>query len=354
MKIVNFEGKRIKHISHEDLDGEFAFVLSAYAKRHTVPKSIDYTGIQPNELYNEILLETIPYLDIYDLVIITDLNISEEVYQILDQYNEKFLVFDHHINKLTNENGEFENDWLIINSHEDVEYIDSRLKKVVVRRKTCATKLYWNYLKETQRGISERNNHLVEGLVDIVRIYDTYEFRNSSDDFPTERYKLCKAFAPKVNMLFHAIPSYLFMEYMISFINRNKPLSRLLSSDDKYPMIKYIIDNEHEKNEIYVHRKVKSTYIDNFHGVKTGIVFSDSNISEIGYKVLQTKPEIDMCMIINGNMISLRSRIGSDIDVSEIASVYGGGGHVNASGFTLSKDELFDIYKKVAYGRVRL
>ena len=43
----------------------------------------------------------------------------------------------------------------------------------------------------------------------------------------------------------------------------------------------------------------------------------------------------------NKTIYSLRSRPGSDVDVSEIAKQYGGGGHKHAAGFSVTHDDHF-------------
>src|SRR5579863_7239809 len=68
--------------------------------------------------------------------------------------------------------------------------------------------------------------------------------------------------------------------------------------------------------------------------VNTGLL-----ASEICDQLLSNHPEdtIAACYFDspNGRVFSLRSRPGSDVDVSEIARLYGGGGHMHAAGFTI-------------------
>ncbi len=70
--------------------------------------------------------------------------------------------------------------------------------------------------------------------------------------------------------------------------------------------------------------------------VKTGVLFS-----EVCEQMLKDRPEApfawySMWRAKDGKtQFGLRSRAGSDVDVSEIAKLYGGGGHKHAAGFEL-------------------
>lgn len=61
--------------------------------------------------------------------------------------------------------------------------------------------------------------------------------------------------------------------------------------------------------------------------------------SEVCDQLLANNPEdpIAVCYFDSpgGRVYSLRSRVTADVDVSEIARLYGGGGHKHAAGFTV-------------------
>ena len=85
-----------------------------------------------------------------------------------------------------------------------------------------------------------------------------------------------------------------------------------------------------------------------FHGHHTGVVNSPVHQSFIGHEMLAQNPDIKIAMIwyASGDLIKVSLRTRGDIDVSGIASLYGGGGHKPASGFTLKTDDISnrDIY----------
>jgi oligoribonuclease NrnB/cAMP/cGMP phosphodiesterase (DHH superfamily) len=82
----------------------------------------------------------------------------------------------------------------------------------------------------------------------------------------------------------------------------------------------------------------KKAYMTNVAGYTVPAVNSSSHWSEVGNKLLDLYPAapfaLSYCDQPDGmRMMSLRSRAGSDFDVSAIAGLFSGGGHRNASGF---------------------
>jgi len=76
-------------------------------------------------------------------------------------------------------------------------------------------------------------------------------------------------------------------------------------------------------------------------GKKYGVVVAHHNTSQVGNAALSRNPEIDYVAIVNPmyQKFELRSRVGSGVDVGEIAKRLGGGGHSNASGFPCALHE---------------
>jgi len=70
-------------------------------------------------------------------------------------------------------------------------------------------------------------------------------------------------------------------------------------------------------------------------GKKYGVFVAHHNTSQIGNAALRRNPGIDYVAIVNPmyQKFELRSRVGSGVDVGEIAKRLGGGGHLNAAGF---------------------
>lgn len=82
-----------------------------------------------------------------------------------------------------------------------------------------------------------------------------------------------------------------------------------------------------------------------FHGHKTALYNTTSLISDIGAAVLRNGEgyDVSLSFFVSSDLkmiFSLRSYDkGSNVDVSSIAKMYGGGGHRNAAGFTMGLKE---------------
>ena len=161
---VSVKPMRIKHISHLDLDGYGSTILTEILTNF-VPEGyyeIETDNILPNRL-NNIMKEVIDNLDYWDRVIITDLAINQELLDMINNSKnpEKIRVFDHHKCDLTNLP-----DNIIVTKHSPIQK----------GRLTCATELYYNFLKNDPiyeivkiRG----NDRALAYFVECVRVYDT-------------------------------------------------------------------------------------------------------------------------------------------------------------------------------------
>ncbi len=101
-----------------------------------------------------------------------------------------------------------------------------------------------------------------------------------------------------------------------------------------------------EKKKKTIDKYIKGGKIIMFHGYITCVVNSTNYISDIANGSLKDGNDIGLVWSLNacGLKISLRS-VG-DLDVSAIAKEYGGGGHKNASGLTITdKNEILEFIK---------
>lgn len=87
-------------------------------------------------------------------------------------------------------------------------------------------------------------------------------------------------------------------------------------------------------------------------GKKAGVINTPFFPSEFGENILKNFPEVDMAMIWNRDESRykkafkphLRSRKDSGVNVGDIAKLFGGGGHPNASSFEWTKDSMESLY----------
>lgn len=80
---------------------------------------------------------------------------------------------------------------------------------------------------------------------------------------------------------------------------------------------------------------MKFIYEADFCGYTAGIVFSDKYESDIGNELCKKGYQVGIVIDMYDNTVSLRS-IDEDVDVSNIAVMYNGGGHLHAAGFPLN------------------
>jgi len=89
-------------------------------------------------------------------------------------------------------------------------------------------------------------------------------------------------------------------------------------------------------NNVETHRTVI------WENYRTVVYNTGVNISELGHKFNQEE-DVDITLsyffIRTGIVFNLRSNNATDVDVSDIALKYGGGGHMHAAGFKLGIEE---------------
>ncbi len=95
---------------------------------------------------------------------------------------------------------------------------------------------------------------------------------------------------------------------------------------------KYLLELDKEKQERF-QKKVKETIYVGFNGLgqKFGIGFADRYVSEIAHNLID-ELNLDFIALVDvyGEKVQLRSR--QDVDVSEIAKTFDGGGHKTRRG----------------------
>lgn len=340
---------RIKHISHLDLDGYGCTILSEYLNSiefgfgggHTLLFGDGYTSletlnIQPNQLKSE-LKKAIDQIDDYKCIIVTDLAINEEIVEMVQSCKnpEKILIFDHHLTSIE------ELPWNIrVQSHrENGEEL------------TCATELYANFFLDHICKYEELrdkvNYQCIRYFANVVRAYDTYEFNKNKDKLPPidERHSHYYD-APRLNSIFHILPKEEFRNYIYDYFKNEFPIMNLTHSSERYPWIDKVLELEQKKNELYVESSLKKMIITPFEfdiyknnvinrlRYTCGVVFAEKNGPMIGNTACSTNEEIDFCAVVSNNQISFYTNR-ENVDVSVIAKLLGGGGHKEASGFTI-------------------
>ena len=298
----------IKLFTHTDLDGVSNTVLAyiVFSKQNVDVEYCNHTDI--NDKVNDFLNNA--NIKNYQFVYITDISVNDEVAQKIDSIckenkNIEFKLFDHHPTAM------------------DLNKYDWATIKVMLdeNKKNCGTKLFYDFLKSR----THINQYIaISDFVETVRKYDTWEWKE--ENF---------IWSKQLNDLLYIIG---INDFVDEFYNTliEQPIFALSDFDYKLLNIKQKeIDN-------YVKSCNKRMKMYDILGYKAGVVFAEQYSSEVGDKLCDMHPEIDFCVIINmAGTISYRS-VGNKIDLGkDVAAVYGGGGHPNASGSPIS-DEIKD------------
>ncbi|MFC4560094.1 DHH family phosphoesterase [Virgibacillus kekensis] len=289
-----------KLLSHNDLDGVGCGILAKLAFGKDV--KVRYNSVSGLDREVEWSLEND---DLETFLFVTDLSINEENEKRLEeryQTNGKVQLIDHHKTSLTY------NDYAW--GHVVVEDEEGKL--------TSATSLLYEYLVghellEESQAVSE--------FVELVRQYDTWEWEKNDNQQ-----------AQRLNALFYLISIDEFEEKMIE---------RLKQSDRFYfdEFEKKILNMEDNKMERYIRRKRRQLVQTKVGDHYAGVVFAESYHSELGNQLGKEYPHLDYIAIMNigGRRLGFRT-IHDDVDVSEVASRFGGGGHAKAAGAAMNEE----------------
>lgn len=286
--------------THNDLDGVGCGIVARCAFGSKV--EIRYNSVDGLNLQVERFLEKSRRKN---FLFITDLSVNEANEHGLDEFVKsggRVKLIDHHktalhFNKYP---------WGSV----QVEYDNGRL--------ASATSLFYEYL--IQNGLLTPTKGMDE-FVELVRQYDTWEWEKHGSQQ-----------AKRLNDLFYMVSLEEFEEKMTERLQKNEHFSF-----DEFE--EKILDLEEEKIERYVRRKKREIIQTIIHDHYVGVVHAESYHSELGNELGKENPHLDYIAIMNmgGKKISLRT-IHDHIDVSEIAGLYGGGGHAKASGCSMTKE----------------
>lgn len=299
--------------THNDLDGVGCGIVARCAFGDKV--DIRYNSVSGLDAQLARYLEKTRDRSKKGMLFITDLTVNEANEGALEEFTGnggKARLLDHHKTALhLNRHA-----WATV----QVEYEDGRL--------ASATSLFYEYL--VQHGLLKARRAMAE-FVELVRQYDTWEWERKGN-----------VRAKRLNDLFFLVSMDDFEEMMVE---------RLGSQDgfDFNEFERKILDLEEEKIERYVRRKKREVVQTQLAGRYVGIVHAESYHSELGHELGKEYGHLDYIAILNvgGKKISLRT-IHDDVDVSEIAGKYGGGGHQKAAGCSLT-EEAFRRYVVEAF-----
>ncbi|MDI7742574.1 MAG: oligoribonuclease [Psychrobacillus sp.] len=289
-----------KLLTHNDLDGVGCGILAKLAFGEDV--KVRYNSVASLNREIEFFLEN----DSKEtFLFITDLSPNSENEHKLDLYYK--------------ENGNIQ----LIDHHKSAIHLDDYgwgyvVVEDIAGNLTSATSLFYEYL--ISMDYLAATDALTE-FVELVRQYDTWEWEKN------ENQK-----AHSLNSLFYLVSIEEFEETMIERLSTG-------SQFDFDEFEKRLLNMEEDKIERYIRRKKREIVQVKVRDNYAGVIYAESYHSEVGNELGKEYAHLDYIVILNmgGKRISYRT-IHDHVDVSAIASHYGGGGHQKASGSTLTHE----------------
>ena len=301
----------IKLFTHTDLDGVSCEILGRIA----FGEDIDVVRCGYGNIDDKVE-EFINSDEEYDKLFITDISVKKELADALNNVSDKVILLDHHKTAL----------WLNEYPFALVQVEDESVGKM------CGAYLFYEYLKKNHE---EFNDTLALKLfVKYVRMYDTWEWKEKYDNIIPKR----------LNDLMYMDGPNEFIDKMIYRLGNN------LAIFDDTDLMKLQIEQTYINS--YIAQKNETLIVNDslFPEHIVGIVFADKYISELGNKLCELHPELDFVVLINMSTLTVSYRtIKDNLDLSDIAKGFGGGGHPKASGSRFNaaivNDMLNNIFK---------
>lgn len=312
--------------THTDLDGIGVKILGIKAAEETNTVAEIYTCNYGdiNSKVNNRLDEGIENVE---RIIIGDISVDAETAQRLDNYYGEgyfeLMLVDHHAT------AEFLNSYSWAEVHEKVEDIER-----------CGT---WQLAKKL--GLYSD----FQTFVDAVDEWDTWKWVESGN-----------LAGKKLNTLLSVVGHDKFSDYILGLyesgvlLDTENMFTEWASSviETKETIIK---KNAKSAEDSMWTSKLRIRYEDNKYDYLTGIVFVNSDISDIAQIILENHPELDILMLVGlPRNISFRTRKNLEVPLGYIAKdVTGqGGGHPQSAGAVIGSGLFKNIFNNiVSYAR---
>lgn len=301
----------IKLFTHTDLDGVSCEILGKIA----FGEDIDVVRCNYGDIDAKVE-EFINSAEEYDKLFITDISVNKEIADKLLSISDKVILLDHHKTAL----------WLNEYPYALVQVEDESIGKM------CGAYLFYEYLKKNHKEFDD--TPALKLFIDYVRMYDTWEWKEKYDNIIPKR----------LNDLMYMDGPNEFIDKMVYRLGNN-----LFILDDT-DLMKLQIEQTYINS--YIAQKNETLMIndDLFPEYTVGITFADKYISELGNKLCELHPELDFVVLINMSTLTVSYRtVKDDLDLSDIAKRFGGGGHPKASGsrfdVSIVNDMLNNIFR---------
>lgn len=306
---------RVKHFSHNDYDGVGCGVLTKLVFENWNVRYLDYKRLD-DEVRDFIHNGTYKK---FDVVLITDIFISEENCKELDKLHKNndiiVIYIDHHATEKRPWILEYE--WVLIESKTSEtsfsKPVDERMNTL-----TSATSLLFEYF--LSQGLKfDANFKAVKKFVESVRRYDTWEWHKVYKDKEPNRW----------NALL-----YLYGRIDFEAMVLEKLQTEYMFNQSELTIIKI----EEQRIDNYIRGKEQTIIEKNILGHTAGVIFAEQYHSELGNVLAERRPDLDFIIIINPSRTISYRGVRDDIHIgNDIAYVFRGGGHPQSAGSPIDR-----------------
>ena len=298
-------------LSHKaDIDG-----LSPVIFLNLIREDIDVILLNANDINPKVteIIRNKSY-QMYDEIYITDLTLDKETCELIMNtgYSDKFLAFDHHALNL------------VANEYPFATAISTNDEGV----NECATSLFYKHLLKEYPQVFD--TPALKEYTELVRLNDTWDWAKTNN-----------LDANKLNDLLNILGRDEYIETYTKYFKENKQFK---FTDNQL----YLLEVEQKRIQRYMEEAEKTMFHATLCGHPCGIVFAEQHRSLLGnYLAEKYAYCVDYIVLINMQQgISFRCNK-NNINVGKIATIYGGGGHVKASGAPMDNSLKKEVIKLI-------
>lgn len=285
----------IEHFSHKDLDGSGCVVALRCANFEVDNIEVQHCEVDESDDKINAFLDKVD-ISRYQAIYITDIPINEKTAERLNELCPNIVkLFDHHKTAL----------WL--NKYSWAHVVVSNDLGLC-----SGTSLFYEYFDSLGMYKYLPDQVRISHFIELVRRWDTFEWEKIYNDIDARRMNNLKN-----------IYKVTFEDMFVEKIKSDVPL---FSEQDMF-----LILPEEERNNKYMDSKCLEVIMKDFKGWKLGVVFADRCLSELGNKICKKYTEVDFAVMIDPSR-SMSIRTVKDIDCTELATMFKGGGHKFAAG----------------------
>lgn len=296
---------KVKLFTHSDLDGIGCAILANLAFEDVTIQVCDYSNV------DETIQGQLTKLNKYDIVFITDLNLSDQTMICLNAASKQGLnvkLMDHHVQSL---------------NHLDKFWVTARIYDG--DNKTCGTEIFYKYLLDSTNLYY---SFILSQFVKLVTMYDTWTWPSQGESGVLSKH---------INELLYLYGKDDFMSHMLKQLRSNKPEIELSAFD------KRILKLRQREIDDYIKERESRLQKMKYGHYNCGVVFADRFTSQCGNTICKNNLDIDFVFLISMEYGSVSLRTIKQVDVSKIAANYGGGGHAAAAGFQINEKFMEDV-----------